>query len=175
MQAARRRFQPTRKAYSILSLPRGSNGYWRGDFVKELTDETIDAHLVQASKSPIPLSLMHLYPIDGAVQRVGKSDTAWNERDATWSMVICGIDGDAQKAGEVTRWTKGYWEPVQLFSKNGGGYVNFMMNDSDDSRLRASYGDNYDRLVTLKGKYDPENFFSVNQNFKPNGSSTARR
>ena len=67
--------------------------------VKELTDAAIDAHLAQAGKSPSPLSLMHLYPIDGAVRRVGRSDTAWSTRDATWCMVIAGIDADPLGGG----------------------------------------------------------------------------
>jgi hypothetical protein len=92
--------------------------------------------------------------------------TAWNTRNATWSMVIAGIDPNPQKAGEITRWTKGYWEAVHSYSADGG-YVNFMMDDGDDSRLKATYGDNYDRLVALKGKYDPTNFFRVNQNIRP--------
>ena len=148
-------------------LPKGLQWYWRGGFVKDLTDEAIDAHLAQARKSPSPLSLMHLYPIDGAVHRVGQSDTAWNERDANWCMVICGIDADPQKAGDLTRWTKGYWEAIRRHFKNDGGYVNFMMDDEGDSRLKATYGANYERLVTLKQKYDPQNFFSINQNIKP--------
>ena len=147
-------------------FPKGLQWYWRGDFVKELTDEAIDAHIAQARKLPSTLSLMHLYPIDGAVRRVGKGDTAWNTRDATWSMVIAGIDSNPQKAGEITRWTKGYWEAVHPYSADGG-YVNFMMDDGDDSRLKATYGDNYDRLVALKDKYDPTNFFCVNQNIRP--------
>ena len=82
-------------------------------------------------------------------------------------MVIAGIDANPHKAGEITRWTKGYWEAVHPYS-DGGGYVNFMMDDEDDSRIKAAYGDNYDRLVPLKGKYDPTNFFRVNQNIRPN-------
>jgi FAD/FMN-containing dehydrogenase len=155
--------------------PKGLQWYWRGDFVNELTDEAIETHIAQASKSPSPLSMMHLYPIDGAVQRMGKADTAWNTRDATWCMVIVGVDPDPQKAGGITRWTKQYWEAVQPFSKNGGGYVNFMMDDGDEHRLKTSYGENYDRLVALKEKYDPANFFNVNQNFKPNGHAVASR
>jgi hypothetical protein len=88
--------------------PKGMQWYWRGDFVKSLPDAAIDAHLEQAAKTPSELSLMHLYPIDGAVHRMGKEETAWNCRDATWSMVIAGIDPNPQKAGAVTRWTKAY-------------------------------------------------------------------
>ena len=144
----------------------GMQWYWRGDFVKELTDTAIDAHLAQAAKTPSELSLMHLYPIDGAVRRVGKADTPWGARDAAWSMVVAGIDPDPQKAGPVTRWTKDYWEALHPFNP-GGGYVNFMMDDEGDARVRATYGDNYDRLSTVKKQYDPSNLFRVNQNIRP--------
>ncbi|TJW13278.1 MAG: FAD-binding oxidoreductase [Mesorhizobium sp.] len=146
--------------------PKGMQWYWRGDFVKTLSDAAIDAHLEQAAKTPSELSLMHLYPIDGAVHRIGKDETAWNCRDATWSMVIAGIDPNPQKAGPVTRWTKTYWEAVHPFDL-GGAYPNFMMDDEGDARLKAAYGDNYDRLATLKKKYDPTNLFRVNQNIRP--------
>ena len=147
-------------------MPKGMQWYWRGDFVKTLTDEAIDAHIAGARDMPNPFSLMHLYPIDGAVRRVGSGETAWNTRDATWSMVIAGIDPDRQGAGAVTRWTKAYWERIHPYS-DSGGYVNFMMDDEGEARLNATYGDNYDRLTALKAKYDPTNFFRVNQNIRP--------
>jgi FAD/FMN-containing dehydrogenase len=146
--------------------PKGMQWYWRGDFVKTLPDAAIDAHLEQAAKTPSELSLMHLYPIDGAVHRMGKHETAWNCRDATWSMVIAGIDPNPQRAGPVTQWTKAYWEAVHPFDL-GGAYPNFMMDDEGDARLKATYGDNYARLAALKQKYDPANLFRVNQNIKP--------
>jgi hypothetical protein len=146
--------------------PKGMQWYWRGDFVKTLPDSAIDAHLEQAAKTPSELSLMHLYPIDGAVHRMGKHETAWNCRDATWSMVIAGIDPNPQRAGAVTQWTKAYWEAVHPFDL-GGAYPNFMMDDEGDARLKATYGDNYARLAELKQKYDPANLFRVNQNIKP--------
>jgi hypothetical protein len=146
--------------------PKGMQWYWRGDFVKDLSDAAIDAHLEQAARTPSELSLMHLYPIDGAVHRLGKTDTAWNCRDATWSMVIAGIDPSPQNAGVVTKWTKAYWEAVHPFDLQGG-YPNFMMDDEGDARLRASYGDNYAQLAAAKKKYDPSNFFRVNQNITP--------
>jgi FAD binding domain/Berberine and berberine like len=146
--------------------PRGMQWYWRGDFVKSLPDAAIDAHLAMAAQTPSELSLMHLYPIDGAVHRVGENDTAWNCRDATWSMVIAGIDPDPQMAGPITRWTKAYWEAVHPFNL-GGAYPNFMMDDEDESRLRITYGDNYPRLAAVKKLYDSGNLFRVNQNIHP--------
>jgi hypothetical protein len=146
-------------------LPPGLQWYWKGDFVKELPDGAIDAHLEHAAKAPSELSLMHLYPIDGAVHRVGSTETAWHCRDATWSMVIAGIDPDPAKAGALREWGRSYWEAVHPYNM-GGAYVNFMMEEGED-RIRATYGDNYRRLVEIKNKYDPANFFRVNQNIKP--------
>jgi hypothetical protein len=146
--------------------PKGMQWYWKGDFVKSLPDAAIAAHLEHAAKTPSEMSLMHLYPIDGAVRRVGKAETAWNCRDATWSMVIAGIDPNPQKAGPVTRWAKAYWEGVHPFNEDGA-YPNFMMDDEGDARLKATYGDNYPRLAALKKKFDPGNLFRVNQNIRP--------
>jgi hypothetical protein len=146
--------------------PKGMQWYWRGDFVKNLPDAAIDAHLEQAAKTPSELSLMHLYPIDGAVHRVGKGETAWSCRDATWSMVIAGIDPDPTHASAVAQWTKGYWDAVHPFDL-GGAYPNFMMDDEGEARLKATYGDNYARLATAKKKYDPANLFRINQNIRP--------
>jgi FAD/FMN-containing dehydrogenase len=146
--------------------PKGMQWYWRGDFVKTLPDAAIDAHLEQAAKTPSELSLMHLYPIDGAVHRLGKRDTAWNCRDATWSMVIAGVDSDPGKRDAVTQWTKAYWDAVHPFDL-GGAYPNFMMDDEGDARLKATYGDNFERLAVIKKKYDPANLFRVNQNIRP--------
>ena len=147
-------------------LPKGLQWYWKGDFVKSLPDAAIDVHLEHAGKLPSGLSLMHLYPIDGAVHRKGKGDTAWNCRDATWSMVIAGINPDPDKAPALKKWAKDYWEAVHPFDL-GGGYPNFMMDDEGEARLRATYGDNYDRLAKLKKKYDPSNLFRVNHNVRP--------
>lgn len=146
--------------------PKGMQWYWRGDFVKTLSDEAIDAHLAQAANTPSELSLMHLYPIDGAIHRVGKGETAWSCRDATWSMVIAGIDPDAKKAGDVTQWTKAYWEAVHPYDLDGA-YPNFMMDDEGDARIKETFGENYGRLQAVKKKYDPTNLFRVNQNIRP--------
>jgi hypothetical protein len=147
-------------------MPKGLQWYWKGDYVKELSDAAIDVHIANISTSPSELSLMHLYPIDGAVHRVGASDTPWSARDARWSMVIAGIDPNPAKADALRRWGRDYWQSIHRFNL-GGGYVNFMMDDEVDGRLQQSYGPNYERLALVKKKYDPENLFRVNQNIRP--------
>jgi FAD/FMN-containing dehydrogenase len=144
--------------------PPGDQWYWKGDFVHDLTDEAIAAHQ-RFAEVPTPKSTMHLYPIDGAVHRVDTAETAWSYRDATWSMVIAGVDPDPAKTEEITDWATDYWRAVHPHSAEGS-YVNFMMNEGED-RVRATYGDNYERLRHVKSKYDPENFFDVNQNIEP--------
>ena len=147
-------------------FPKGLQWYWKGDFVKALPDEAIDAHIAQAAQAPTPFCLMHLYPIDGAVRRVSKNATPWGARDASWSMVIAGISPDPKDAEALKRWGRAYWKALHRFNMEGG-YVNFMEADEADNRVELSYGDNYKRLAAIKAKYDPDNLFRVNQNIKP--------
>jgi FAD/FMN-containing dehydrogenase len=147
-------------------FPKGLHWHWKGDFVKDLPDAAIETHLAHAAKLPSALSAMHLYPIDGAVHRKNRNETAWNARDATWSMVIIGVDPDPAKLPQVRQWTRDYWAAVHPFDL-AGGYPNFMMDDEGQGRLEATFGDNYPRLAALKKKFDPANLFRVNQNIRP--------
>ncbi len=143
----------------------GMQWYWRGDFVDTLSDEAIARHLEFARQLPTPFSTMHLYPVNGAVHRVGPHETAFRYRDATWSQVIVGVDPSPAKAAEIRDWTVRYWEALHPYSA-GGSYVNFMMEEGQE-RVQTTYRDNYPRLAAVKAKYDPENFFRVNQNIRP--------
>jgi len=145
--------------------PPGHQWYWKADYVKELSDEAIDLHIEHGSKLPTMQSTMHLYPVNGAASRVPKNATPWAYRDATWAEVIVGVDPDPANREVITRWAKDYWNALHPFSA-GGAYINFMMEEGDD-RIRATYGENYDRLVKIKNKYDPGNLFRVNQNIVP--------
>jgi FAD/FMN-containing dehydrogenase len=145
--------------------PPGLQWYWKADFVNELSDEAIALHVKYGSKIPTMQSSMHLYPINGAAHRVGKNDTPWSYRDATWAQVIVGVDPNPANKDRISAWAKEYWDAVHPHSA-GGAYVNFMMDEGED-RVKASYKGNYERLVTIKSKYDPTNLFRVNQNIKP--------
>jgi FAD/FMN-containing dehydrogenase len=147
-------------------MPSGLQWYWKGDFVKSLSDEAIDLHIAQAATAPTELSLMHLYPIDGAVHRVARDSTAWGTRDATWNMVIAAIGHDPTQADALKSWGRSYWKAVHPHNM-AGAYVNFMSDDEAEGRIEATYGDNYKRLGQVKKKYDPKNLFRVNQNIKP--------
>ncbi len=145
--------------------PPGDQWYWRADFVKELSDAAIALHIKHGSTLPTLQSTMHLYPINGAAGRVGRHDTAWSYREATWGEVIVGVDRDPTNAALLRDWTVAYWEALHPYSA-GGAYVNMMMDEGQE-RVRAAYRDNYDRLVAVKNRYDPTNLFHVNQNIRP--------
>jgi len=145
--------------------PPGHQWYWRADFVKEIGDEAVNRHIKHGNQMPTPQSSMHLYPIDGAASRVKPKDTPWAYRDAKWAEVIVGVDPDPSKASILRDWAVSYWEDLHPHSM-GGAYVNFMMEEGQE-RVRATYRENYDRLASIKARYDPENLFHVNQNIKP--------
>jgi FAD/FMN-containing dehydrogenase len=161
-------FPMLQSMFDALYTP-GMQWYWKADFVKELSDPAVSLHIEHASRIPTMFSTMHLYPINGAVHRVGAGDTAFSCRDATWAEVIVGVDPDPANAEKIIDWTRSYWDALHPYSA-GSAYVNFMMEEGPD-RIRATYGQNYGRLAAIKRKYDPANFFRVNQNIQPAAAS----
>ena len=158
-------FPVLQTAFDAL-YPPGLQWYWKGDYVEELTDEAIALHVKFAENIPTWRSTMHLYPIDGAAHKISDDAMAWNERKARFSSVIVGIDDDPENVEAITSWAKSYWEELHPHS-TGGGYINFLMGDEGDERVRATYGGNFDKLASIKKKYDPDNLFQVNQNISP--------
>jgi FAD/FMN-containing dehydrogenase len=158
-------FPAMQSAFDAL-YPEGLQWYWRADFVDELTDEAIAIHMEHAAELPTPHSTMHMYPIDGAAGRVGAHDTAFSYRGARYAQVIVGVDPDPANNERMTAWAKAYHDALHPHSA-GGAYVNMIMHDEGPERVRASYRDNYDRLVDVKRRYDPLNLFRINQNIAP--------
>ncbi|HET7018782.1 MAG TPA: FAD-binding oxidoreductase [Streptosporangiaceae bacterium] len=146
--------------------PAGLQWYWRADFFREITDAAIDVHVKYGAQLPTGLSTMHLYPIDGAVARVPSDATAFAYRDGGWAGVIVGVDPDPANADRISRWARDYWEELHPTSA-GGAYVNFLMDDEGNDRVKTSYRGNYARLAQVKERYDPENVFHINQNIQP--------
>ena len=146
-------------------LPAGLQHYWKASYEDELTDGAIAVHADFGARVPAIQCAVHLYPINGAVQRVGASDTAFAYRDVGYSPVIAGMWADPADNEKNTAWVRGYYDALQPFSAEGG-YINFMDGD-DQGRIKANYRGNYDRLAAIKAKYDPANLFHMNQNIRP--------
>jgi FAD/FMN-containing dehydrogenase len=146
-------------------MPAGLHHYWKANFVGELSDPLIEAHLEHGPKVPIMNSTMHIYPINGAVHRVAGDATAFAYRDATFATVIAGAWPDPADTDANVAWVREYYAAIAPHSEEGG-YVNFMAAD-DQGRVRSNYRGNYDRLVEVKRTYDPDNLFHQNQNIEP--------
>jgi len=146
-------------------VPAGLQHYWKANFVDELTDEAIAAHATHGPDVPAVNSTMHIYPINGAVHDVASDATAFAYRDANFATVIAGMWPEPSQNEANIGWVRRYYEATAPLSEEGG-YVNFMAAD-DQERIRANYGANYERLVSVKRTYDPDNLFHLNQNIKP--------
>jgi FAD/FMN-containing dehydrogenase len=157
-------FPALNSAFDAL-LPPGLQHYWKATFASELTDGAVAAHLLHGPKVPVVNSTVHIYPINGACNRVAADATAFAYREARFATVIAGMWPDPADNARNTRWVKDYYAALQPHSL-AGGYVNFMAGD-DQGRIRDNYKGNYDRLASIKKTYDPGNLFHINQNIKP--------
>lgn len=159
-------FPAAQSTFDALFIP-GLQWYWRADNFTELSDALVDRLAEHGSKIPTMLSTLHLYPVDGAAQRVGRNETAYSFREASFAAVVVGVDPDPANKAKITEWCKEFWEALHPYSA-GGAYVNFMMDEGQE-RVQATYRENYQRLAEIKSKYDPKNVFRVNQNIRPAG------
>jgi FAD/FMN-containing dehydrogenase len=143
----------------------GVQRYWKSSFLNELGDELLDIMIARSAKRLSPMSMVLYFHMHGAAARVDKNATAFGLRHDQWDYdVISQWTDPAETAGHI-QWTRDYWNAVEPFA-SGDVYVNHL-DAEEATRIRAAYGDNYGRLVTLKNKYDPTNLFRLNQNIRP--------
>jgi hypothetical protein len=148
------------------AFPRGRLNYWKSSFLRELSDEAIDTMVAHFAAVPSALSAVAIEPFGGAVGRVGSDETAFPHRQARYSLVLVGMWTDPGESDRNIRWTREFWNAMQPFFSDAV-YVNYLDTDDAD-RVQAAYAPaTYERLRLLKEKYDPENFFRVNQNIGP--------
>ncbi len=145
--------------------PAGYQWYWQADFFKHYDEASIDKLIKAGNEMPTIFSNIHIYPINGAVARIGPHETPWGYRDANFSQVIVAVDPDPMNNERMIKWAKETWSSLHPYSA-GGAYLNFKMDEGEET-VKAGYGDNYTRLAQIKAKYDPNNFFHVNQNILP--------
>jgi FAD/FMN-containing dehydrogenase len=157
-------YEALNSAFDAL-VPPGLQHYWKANFVTELSDAAIEAHLEHGAKIPVVNSTVHIYPINGACHRVGPDETAFGHREANFAAVIAGMWPDPAENEANIKWVRDYYAATAPHSEEGG-YINFMAED-DQERAPVNYGASYDRLTEVKRNYDPDNLFHMNQNIKP--------
>jgi FAD/FMN-containing dehydrogenase len=151
-------------AFDPLLAP-GARNYWKSHSLRELTDGAMDVLLEYTTRLPTPQTEIFLGNLGGAINRVPADSTAYGVRDAEF---IINVHGRWETAADDERgiaWSRGVFDALTPHA-TGSVYVNFLTED-EQGRVRAAYGANYDRLMGLKGRYDPQNLFRMNQNISP--------
>lgn len=147
------------------TFPHGRHYYFRSRDVAELSDELIDIAVEHALRIDSPHSGFPIFQLGGAVARVGEDETAFNGRSAAFTININGIAETGVGLEREREWVRGLWSALEPYQTSV--YVNFLMDEGEE-RIRQAYGAaKYARLRALKRKYDPGNFFHLNQNIRP--------
>ena len=147
------------------SFPRGWWYYFRSCDVAELTDDVIDIVADNALRMTSPLTAFPIFQLGGAVARVGEDETAFGGRTSGHTININATTATAEGFDEEREWSRNFWKALEPYHTSV--YVNFLMEEGEE-RVRQAYGaEKYARLQALKRKYDPDNFFRLNQNIRP--------
>jgi FAD/FMN-containing dehydrogenase len=150
-------------------FPAGQLRYWKSRAVTELSDEVIGEIVELAGRRPSPLTDIVTWHQGGAMTRVGETETAYGGRDTKFLVTAEASWTDPAQNDEAISWAREVWDAMEPYS-NGAVYLNFPgLGEERDALARAGYGENYERLTSLKAKYDPDNLFRMNINIPPAG------
>lgn len=152
------------QAFDPLLTP-GVRNYWKSHNFTNLSEGLFDEIIEYAGKLPSPHCEIFIGALGGQTTRVAPDAMAYSNRDANYVMNVHGRWETASEDETGIAWSRELFEKSKPFASEGA-YINFLTDEETD-RIAAAYGPNYDRLVELKKKYDPENVFSGNQNIKP--------
>ncbi len=150
------------------TTPAGMQNYWGGDFLADLPDEAIDALCSAAADPPSPLSVILVVPGGGQIARIDDDEMAIGQRQAPWNTHLLAMWADPADAKANVDWLRGVQVATAPYT-TGRAWLNFL-GEEGESRVRRALGeDKYERLQTIKARYDPQNLFNLNQNIRPNG------
>jgi hypothetical protein len=146
-------------------FPDGNHNYWKSTFLREYSDDAIDVLVEHAKRSTSPLTGVVIEYYGGVASRVGVSETAFAQRQAQYSVGILAQWVDPRESQRHIEWARGLADAMRPFSS--GAYLLNFLGDEGEDPIKAAFGPNYGRLMAIKKKYDPKNFFCMNQNIKP--------
>jgi hypothetical protein len=156
---------PTMQKLVDEMSPDSTHNYWRSTFIRDFSDEVIDLIIEHGNRMESRLSRIVIQFFGGAAGRVAPADTAFAQRQAEYNVGIETQWTDAAESEKHIGWTRTLSDALRPYSSNG--YLLNFIGDEEPDTIRAAFGSNYARLVELKTKYDPTNFFSLNQNVPP--------
>jgi len=147
-------------------FPAGALNYWLSSFTRGLPDELIDTAVERYATVPSPLTPILFEHFHGAVTRVGVTETAVPHREQGWNLLIPSVWRDAADSETNIAWSRETFAAAEPHFGNGR-WLNYLGDDQAEDAIRAAYGPNYDRLVEVKRRYDPDNVFHLNHNIAP--------
>ena len=148
------------------AYPTGSLNYWLSSFTQGLPDELIDIVVDRFSTVPSPMTAILFEHFHGAVTRVGVSEAAVPHREEGWNLLIPSVWTDPEETVANVTWTRETFAALRPHF-GSGRWLNYLGDDQADDAIRAAYGPNYERLVEVKRRYDPDNVFHLNHNIAP--------
>ena len=148
------------------AYPKGALNYWKSNFLSRLSDDAIDTIVDCFARCPTPMGQMLLEYFHGAATRVKPDATAFAHRADGHNLVILAEWMDPATSDRCIAWARETYSAMEPF-RASGRYVNYLADDEPGDPVAAAYGANYQRLQEIKAKYDPDNFFHVNQNIRP--------
>lgn len=152
---------------SNAGAPSGRHYYEQAVSLQELSDDAIDLIADYGAARTSPFSQVLIQHVHGEARRVSSTATAFALREVPYVMNIVAEWNaeDAQQTAGHVAWVKNFRAALHPLVLEGV-YINFLGEEGEE-QLRASYNINYERLVALKDRYDPDNVFHCNQNIKP--------
>jgi FAD/FMN-containing dehydrogenase len=147
-------------------FPKGALNYWKSSFLTQLSDEAIDGMIACFAECPTPMGSVLIEHFHGAATRIGISETAFPHRTEGYNLVVLSEWLDHAVTDRCIAWARDTYTAMSPFM-GPGRYVNYLGDDEEGDAAAAAYGPNYRRLRELKARYDPENFFHMNQNIRP--------
>jgi hypothetical protein len=159
-------------AYSQVNMmldagyPKGALTYWKSTFLDALSDDAIRTVADCYERCPSPMSQIILEHFHGAVTRVPVAATAFPHRRTGFNLLVLGQWAAPADTDRCVAWVRETYGAMERF-RGAGRYVNYLADDEEGDPVAAAYGPSYDRLREIKTKYDPANFFHLNQNIRP--------
>jgi FAD/FMN-containing dehydrogenase len=148
------------------AYPKGALNYWKSSFLARLNDDAIDSMIDCFARCPTPMGQLLLEHFHGAATRVPVADTAFPHRANGCNFLVLAEWMERTHSDRCIAWAReSYTQMTPFFA--AGRYVNYLGDDETGDPVAAAYGLNYHRLQEMKSKYDPGNFFHINQNIRP--------
>ncbi len=144
---------------------RGSLNYWKSAFFTDLSDEAVATMQAAFENSPTTMCAFFVEHFHGAATRKQPTDAAFPHRQEGYNLLLISQWEDPAQTDACIAWARESFDALRPFMADRV-YMNYLDSDEKE-RIKAAYGPNYDRLVELKRRYDPENLFRLNQNIAP--------